>query len=105
MADREVPSDLLELKKEFLKAEAECERISRALPSSVDVVALEAERDTELEQQLNEARAWRLKLVDAIYRRPAMAKGAEDRLRTSLGLTQAAKDALAAEAGDGSPPP
>ncbi|GAA2701382.1 hypothetical protein [Nonomuraea recticatena] len=70
MADFDLPTDLLQLKKEFNELDARCEEISAALPSSVLILAGQAEPDVERQAALVEARSERLRLVEEINSHP-----------------------------------
>lgn len=71
MADYDnMPKELVELYAEFLRLDAECERISAELPPAVsetgEVVAMaEADRST-----LDAARAERLRVMDEVHQHP-----------------------------------
>ncbi|MEY9906099.1 hypothetical protein ABIA35_002316 [Catenulispora sp. MAP12-49] len=65
-----VPDELVRLQLAFLRADAECERISAALPSSLDVVAGLAVIDAQQRVDLEVARAERLEVVLAKYEHP-----------------------------------
>jgi hypothetical protein len=90
MADFDVPADLLELKRDFLRLDARCEEISAALPSNVLVLAGQAEPDMEGQAELVEARSDRLRLVEEINAHPWWS-GVDDRHAAWMALLRAAK--------------
>jgi hypothetical protein len=65
-----VPEELVRLQLAFLRADAECERVSAALPSSLDVVAGLATIDNQQRFDLETARAERLAVVLAKNEHP-----------------------------------
>ncbi|MFI6595018.1 hypothetical protein ACIBHX_02150 [Nonomuraea sp. NPDC050536] len=96
MADyADLPKDLIELKVAWLQADALCQEISDRLPSNIDVVALEAERDEEGLAELAEARSERLRITDEINAHPYWAT-CEHRYDAWMHLNKLAKEALAA---------
>ncbi|WP_157252766.1 hypothetical protein [Nonomuraea typhae] len=97
MADLDIPADLLALKRDYYAADARCYEIAAGLPSSVDVVALEANPDPERQADLAEARSERLMLVEEINRHPWLAN-AENRYARWVALSKAAGEGVAATA-------
>ncbi|WP_157253236.1 hypothetical protein [Nonomuraea typhae] len=97
MADLDIPADVLELKRQYYAADARCYEIAAGLPSSVDVVNLEAEPDPERQADLVEARSDRLRLVEEINRHPWLA-GGENRHARWMALSKAARESVAAPA-------
>ncbi|SEN87122.1 hypothetical protein [Nonomuraea pusilla] len=93
MADYDPPSDLLQLKQDFLLADAECGEIGRLIQSGVAVLALEAEPDPERQAQLEDARARRLDLVERIHRHEWWST-VDNRYKADAALLQAAKEQL-----------
>lgn len=94
MAEYDFPDDLLQLRRAWLEADARCDEIAARLPSSVDVVALEAEKDEEGIASLVEARSERLELTEEINRH-AFWEGCDNRYSAWMALNKAAKEVLA----------
>lgn len=90
MADYDLPDDLLQLKRDFLRLDAETHEQASALPSSVDVVALEAEPDDAGRARLAELRAERLEVVERINRH-AWWETVDNRYKASMALLEAAR--------------
>lgn len=90
MADYDLPEDLIQLKRDFLAADAECREIAEQLPSSVAVLAGEAEPDLGRQAQLDAARARRLEVVRQLYRHEWWAT-VDNRYQADVALTKAAK--------------
>lgn len=70
MADFDLPDDLLAAQRAYDEADARVQQIADALPSSVAVVALEAEISDEQRRELAEARAERLRWVEVLAGHP-----------------------------------
>ncbi|MEV0589476.1 hypothetical protein [Nonomuraea sp. NPDC050310] len=88
----ELPKDLIDLKRNFLRVDADCQKLSAALPFRVDVVALEAETDEDGMQHLAERRSERLELAEQINRHPWWGSlPADERCKASLELLAAAR--------------
>lgn len=66
----DIPSDVLELKRAYLAADARCQKLSAALPSSVAVLAGEADIDGEAHAALLEARSDRLEALERLNAHP-----------------------------------
>ncbi len=66
MADFDIPADLLDLQRAFYAADAECERIGNALPSSTEIYR-GADVDWTL---LDQARAKRMEILDRLHAHP-----------------------------------
>lgn len=86
----EIPDDLLQLKRDFNAADARCEEIAAALPSSVSVLAVEMEPDPKGQADLVEARSERMRLVEEMNRHPWWAT-VDDRHDAWMFLQKAAK--------------
>lgn len=90
MAEYDFPDDLLQAQKDYYAADTEVNRVTDALPSSVDVVAGAAAFTDEQRAELGAARAERLRLVDVLYDHPFW-KDVDDQHAARLALQKAAK--------------
>lgn len=84
------PQDLIDAQRAYYAAEAEVERVTNALPSSVDVVAGTATFTDKQRAELAAARAERLRLVDILYRHP-FREGVDDQHAARLELQRQAR--------------
>lgn len=66
MSDYNFPPDLLELQRAFFAADARCEDIAATHPRAVDIAAGEAALSEDQREKLEQARAERLRLVEAL---------------------------------------
>ncbi|GAA2411130.1 hypothetical protein GCM10010404_81310 [Nonomuraea africana] len=91
MADFDLPSDLVELKREWFAVDDHCRKLAGALPSNVAVLEGKAERDMEGEAALAEARAERLRILEQINSHPWWEEKASDRHQAWIALAKAAR--------------
>jgi hypothetical protein len=90
MPEFDLPSDLIELQREFLALDATCERLSASLPSNLAVLEGEAEPDLQGQAELEEARTNRLRVVEEVNAHPWWS-GVPDRHAAWMALRKAAK--------------
>lgn len=66
MADFDFPGDLIDLQRAWYAADARCVEVGAAQPSATDVAAGVAELTAEQQAALEEARAERLRITEAL---------------------------------------
>ncbi|WP_055477563.1 hypothetical protein [Sphaerimonospora mesophila] len=70
MADYDFPSDLIEAQRAFLAADARCEELAQQGPPATAIVEGTAAMPENLRQELEAARAERLRLISVLYGHP-----------------------------------
>ena len=91
MADYEFPDDLLAAQRAYYKADEHVQEATDEMPSSVDVLAGQAEVTEKQRAKLTKAREARLLLVDELYRHPWF-KTVDDPHKARMALQKAARD-------------
>ncbi|TYK45131.1 hypothetical protein [Actinomadura decatromicini] len=90
MADYTFPDDLLQLQRDFDRAERRCQEISASIPSGVEIVEGNVDAIAEQQAALNEARAKRLEVVVALQGHPFW-ETVENRFDAKEALRKAAR--------------
>lgn len=85
-----IPTDLVKLQRDFLDADALCEKIAASHPRPTEIAAERAQVTAEQQAELAKARAGRLAAMDKLHAHPWWA-GQENRAQARLALIAAAK--------------